>query len=68
MVLQRVLCNKDQPRIGHLVMSLLCSPAEAKVYEKVILILECVFSFQLPRVKICHETPIEKATEVYYCA
>ena len=33
-VLQRVLCNKDQPRIGHLVTSLLCSPAEAKVYEK----------------------------------
>ena len=34
MVLQRFLCNKDQPRIGHLVTSLLCSPAEAKVYEK----------------------------------
>ena len=34
MVLQRFLCNKDQPRIGHLVTSPLCSPAEAKVYEK----------------------------------
>ena len=34
MVLQRVLCNKDQPRIGHLVTSLLCSPAETKVYEQ----------------------------------
>ena len=34
LVLQRFLCNKDQPRIGHLVTSLLCSPAEAKVYEK----------------------------------
>ena len=34
MVLQRFLCNKDQPRIGHLVTSLLCSPAEAKVYAK----------------------------------
>ena len=34
MVLQRFLCNKDQPRIGHLVTSLLCSPAEAKVYEQ----------------------------------
>ena len=34
LVLQRFLCNKTQPRIGHLVTSLLCSPAEAKVYDK----------------------------------
>jgi len=34
LVLQRFLCNKYQPRIGHLVTSLLCSPPEARVYEK----------------------------------
>ena len=34
LVLQRFLCNKSQPRIGHLVTSLLCSPGEARVYEK----------------------------------
>lgn len=34
LVLKHFLCNKDQPRIGHLVTSLLSSPAEVKVYEK----------------------------------
>ena len=34
MVLQRFLYNKDRPRISHLVTSLLCSPTEAKLYEK----------------------------------
>lgn len=34
LVLQRFLCNKDKPRIGHLVTSLLCSPSEANLYEK----------------------------------
>ena len=34
LVLQRFLCNKSQPRIGHLITSLLCSAAEAKIYEK----------------------------------
>ncbi|KAK3086384.1 hypothetical protein FSP39_017669 [Pinctada imbricata] len=33
-VLQRFLCHKSNPKIGFLVTSLLCTPAESKLYEK----------------------------------
>lgn len=33
-VLQRFLCHKSNPKIGFLVSSLLCTPAESKVFEK----------------------------------